>query len=112
MIYAVSITIRIVLSFMLIALKWHCASKGAPKKTLDLCHCKEDVRNKVQSVIDKFFEHGLRSLAVARLEVPERTKESKGSPWKFVVLLPLFDPPRHDSAETIRRALNISIAKR
>lgn len=24
-------------------------------------------------------------------------------------LLPLFDPPRHDSAETIRRALNLGV---
>ena len=27
----------------------------------------------------------------------------------FVGLLPLFDPPRHDSAETIRRALNLGV---
>jgi hypothetical protein len=55
----------------------------APEQILDLCHCKEDVRNKVHSVIDKFSERGLRSPAVARQEVPERTKESEGSPWQF-----------------------------
>jgi len=42
-------------------------------------------------------------------EVPERTKESPGGPWTFCGLLPLFDPPRHDSAETIRRALNLGV---
>lgn len=42
-------------------------------------------------------------------EVPERTKESLGGPWQFVGLLPLFDPPRHDSAETIRQALNLGV---
>lgn len=42
-------------------------------------------------------------------EVPEKTKESPGGPWQFVGLLPLFDPPRHDSAETIRRALNLGV---
>lgn len=42
-------------------------------------------------------------------EVPERTKESAGGPWQFVGLMPLFDPPRHDSAETIRRALNLGV---
>ena len=42
-------------------------------------------------------------------EVPERTKESAGGPWQFVGLLPLFDPPRHDSAETIRKALNLGV---
>ncbi|RWR84337.1 plasma membrane ATPase 4 [Cinnamomum micranthum f. kanehirae] len=88
---------------------WHRASKGAPEQILTLCNCKEDVRHKVHSVIEKFAERGLRSLAVARQEVPERTKESVGSPWQFVGLLPLFDPPRHDSAETIRRALNLGV---
>lgn len=42
-------------------------------------------------------------------EIPERTKESPGGPWVFCGLLPLFDPPRHDSAETIRRALNLGV---
>lgn len=88
---------------------WHRASKGAPEQIINLCNCKEDVRKKVHSVIDKFAERGLRSLAVARQDVPERTKESPGAPWQFVGLLPLFDPPRHDSAETIRRALNLGV---
>lgn len=89
--------------------KWHRVSKGAPEQILTLCNCKEDVKNKVHSFIDKFAERGLRSLAVGRQEVPERTKESLGGPWQFVGLLPLFDPPRHDSAETIRRALNLGV---
>lgn len=42
-------------------------------------------------------------------EVPEKSKDSPGAPWQFVGLLPLFDPPRHDSAETIRRALNLGV---
>ncbi|XXG75237.1 hypothetical protein AAC387_Pa07g3789 [Persea americana] len=89
---------------------WHRASKGAPVQILNLCNCKEDVRKKVRTVVDKFAERGLRSLAVAMQEVPERTKESAGTPWQFVGLLPLFDPPRHDSADTIRRALNLGVS--
>lgn len=42
-------------------------------------------------------------------EVPEKRKDSPGSPWQFVGLLPLFDPPRHDSGETIKRALNLGV---
>ena len=42
-------------------------------------------------------------------EVPEGRKESAGGPWQFIGLMPLFDPPRHDSAETIRRALNLGV---
>lgn len=43
-------------------------------------------------------------------EVVEKNKESSGGPWEFLGLLPLFDPPRHDSAETIRRALNLGVS--
>nr|ASM90208.1 plasma membrane H+ ATPase 9 [Sesuvium portulacastrum] len=88
---------------------WHRASKGAPEQILTLCGCKEDVKRKCHEVIDKFADRGLRSLAVARQEIPEKTKESPGGPWQFVGLLPLFDPPRHDSAETIERALNLGV---
>ena len=42
-------------------------------------------------------------------EVPDGRKESAGGPWQFIGLMPLFDPPRHDSAETIRRALNLGV---
>lgn len=41
--------------------------------------------------------------------MPEKTKDGQGDPWQFVGLLPLFDPPRHDSAETIRRALSLGV---
>jgi len=109
-----------------------------PKQILDLCNCREDMKRKVHSIIDKYAERGLRSLAVARQvswlvifscsccfsdqgtiflfpnlilpqEVPEKSKDSPGGPWQFVGLLPLFDPPRHDSAETIRRALVLGV---
>ncbi|CAI0555863.1 unnamed protein product [Linum tenue] len=92
--------------------KWYRASKGAPEQCyqiLELCHSSQDLRRKVHSVIEKFAERGLRSLGVARQEVPEKTKESPGGPWEFVGLLNLFDPPRHDSAETIRRALQLGV---
>ncbi|TQD76010.1 hypothetical protein C1H46_038463 [Malus baccata] len=88
---------------------WHRASKGAPEQILELCNCKEDFKKKAFAIIDKYAERGLRSLAVARQEVPEKAKESAGGPWQLVGLLPLFDPPRHDSAETIRQALNLGV---
>ncbi|KAG6753030.1 hypothetical protein POTOM_043074 [Populus tomentosa] len=84
-------------------------SKGAPEQILNLSHNKSDIERRVHAVIDKFAERGLRSLAVAYQEVPEGRKESAGGPWQFIGLLPLFDPPRHDSAETIRRALNLGV---
>ncbi|CAL5198333.1 unnamed protein product [Lathyrus oleraceus] len=89
--------------------KMHRVSKGAPEQILNLAHNKTDIERRVHAVIDKFAERGLRSLAVAYQEVPEGRKESPGSPWQFIGLMPLFDPPRHDSAETIRRALNLGV---
>ncbi|GAY38999.1 hypothetical protein CUMW_041030 [Citrus unshiu] len=76
---------------------------------LNLAHNKSDIERRVHAVIDKFAERGLRSLAVAYQEVPEGRKDSPGGPWQFMGLMPLFDPPRHDSAETIRRALNLGV---
>lgn len=88
---------------------WHRVTKGAPEQILELCECKEDVKNRAHAIIDKYADRGLRSLAVARQDVPEGTKESSGSAWEFVGLLPLLDPPRHDSAETIKQALNLGV---
>ncbi|XP_027124527.2 ATPase 10, plasma membrane-type-like [Coffea arabica] len=88
---------------------WYKATKGAPEQILNLCQEKIKIERQVNTIIDKFAERGLRSLAVAYQEVPEKSKESPGGPWVFCGLLPLFDPPRHDSAETIRRALNLGV---
>ncbi|BAF10561.1 plasma membrane ATPase 1 isoform X1 [Oryza sativa Japonica Group] len=90
--------------------KMHRVSKGAPEQILNLASNKCEIERKVHHVIGNFAERGLRSLAVAYQEVPEGTKESPGGPWQFVGLLPLFDPPRHDSAETIRRALDLGVS--
>nr|XP_017233966.1 PREDICTED: plasma membrane ATPase 1-like isoform X3 [Daucus carota subsp. sativus] len=88
----------------------HRVSKGAPEQILSLAWNKSEIEKRVHTMIDKFAERGLRSLAVARQQVPENTKDSAGGPWEFVGLMPLFDPPRHDSAETIRRALELGVS--
>ncbi|RVX15592.1 ATPase 11, plasma membrane-type [Vitis vinifera] len=90
--------------------KMHRASKGAPEQILNLAHNKSDIERRVHLIINKFADRGLRSLAVACQEVPAGTKDSPGGPWEFIGLLPLFDPPRHDSAETIRRALDLGVS--
>ena len=88
---------------------WHRCSKGAPEQIIELCELKGETLKKAHKIIDQFAERGLRSLAVARQTVPEKSKESKGDTWEFLGLMPLFDPPRHDSAETIRRALDLGV---
>lgn len=88
---------------------WHRSSKGAPEQIIELCNLKGETLKKAHQIIDNFANRGLRSLAVSKQTVSEKTKESAGEPWEFVGLLPLFDPPRHDSAETIRKALDLGV---
>ncbi|GAU11992.1 hypothetical protein TSUD_196160 [Trifolium subterraneum] len=88
---------------------WHRCSKGAPEQIIELCELKGATLKKAHQVIDQFAERGLRSLAVSRQTVSAKTKESEGDAWEFLGLMPLFDPPRHDSAETIRQALDLGV---
>ncbi len=71
-------------------------TKGAPQVILDLCHPQEDLANHVNERVDEFAAKGYRTLGVARSE--------DGDSWEFLGILPLYDPPREDSAETIQRA--------
>ncbi|CAH2079946.1 unnamed protein product [Thlaspi arvense] len=89
--------------------KMYRVSKGAPEQILNLVDNKPEIEDRVHLAIDNFAERGFRSLAVAYQEVPEGTEESPGDPWRFVALMPLFDLPRHDSADTIKSALDLGV---
>ncbi|KAG6382924.1 hypothetical protein SASPL_157355 [Salvia splendens] len=85
---------------------WHRVSKVLQSRALQpQGRCKEQSSVHHRQVADR----GLRSLAVCEQTVPEKTKEGAGTPWVFTGLLPLFDPPRHDSGETIKRALHLGV---
>jgi len=72
-------------------------TKGAPQVIMDLAELDQQTRRKVQAVVDAMAQKGQRTLGVAR------TQKEDG-PWRFLGILPLFDPPREDSAETIAQA--------
>ena len=72
------------------------ATKGAPQDIVDLCHLDEGTSAKAQHVVDDLAAKGYRTLGVAR----SRNDDS----WEFLGILPLFDPPREDSAATIADA--------
>ncbi|CAN1328159.1 ATPase 8, plasma membrane-type [Linum perenne] len=81
-----------------------------PKQIIQLCDLNGQTKKKAHKIIADFADRGLRSLGVAYQTVPAKSKDSEGAPWEFVGLLPLFDPPRHDSAETIKRALELGVS--
>jgi len=71
-------------------------TKGAPQVILGLCQPNPELAGQVKAKVEEFGQHGYRTLGVAR--------NDSGDRWEFLGLLPLFDPPRTDSAETIRQA--------
>nr|WP_238701348.1 plasma-membrane proton-efflux P-type ATPase [Mariprofundus erugo] len=85
-------------------------SKGAPQVILDLVahdngyDAMRHIREKVDAQVSAFALKGYRTIAVAGTNASGR--------WQFLGLLPLFDPPRPDSAETIVRAREHGIAVR
>jgi H+-transporting ATPase len=76
-------------------------TKGAPQVIFEMSHPSQDVAEQAQAKVDEFAGRGFRTLGVARKDA--------GGDWQFLGLLPLFDPPREDSAETIRRAVEHGI---
>jgi H+-transporting ATPase len=75
-------------------------AKGAPQVILDLAANKE-VEDKVGRDVDDFAAKGFRALGVAR--TVEKDK------WEYVGLVALHDPPRADSAETIKTAQDMGV---
>jgi H+-transporting ATPase len=77
-------------------------AKGAPQVILDMCKPGEKERRAIDAVVEADAHRGYRTLGVAR---------NDGQGWRYLGLLPLFDPPRDDSAETIEnaRAMGVDI---
>ncbi len=68
-------------------------SKGAAQVILDLCKLSDDERAPYNKKVDALGSEGYRALAVAATD--------DGGTWRMLGLLPLFDPPRDDAAETL-----------
>ncbi len=72
-------------------------AKGAPQVIMGLCRLNEKDQTKADKTVNDLAAKGYRTLGVARAEKEEGR-------WQFLGILPLYDPPREDSKETIRRA--------
>uniref|UniRef100_UPI0026282E21 plasma-membrane proton-efflux P-type ATPase n=1 Tax=Thermococcus sp. TaxID=35749 RepID=UPI0026282E21 len=68
-------------------------AKGAPQVILDMVNASQSLREEVMEKVDELAKKGYRTLGVA---------VDFGDGWKFVGLIPLFDPPRDDSASTVK----------
>lgn len=70
--------------------------KGAPQVVLALSANADQIRERVDHAVNDFAQRGFRSLAVARTDTDDHLR--------FLAVLPLFDPPRDDSQQTIATA--------
>jgi len=71
-------------------------SKGAPQVIFALSEIDGVDAERAGKRVEELAAKGFRTLGVARTD--------KDGNWRFLGILPLFDPPREDSDETIRQA--------
>jgi H+-transporting ATPase len=77
------------------------ARKGAPQVILDEAENRDDIADQVEKDIDSFASRGYRSLGVS--------VSDDGDTWTMVGLIPMFDPPRDDTKETIGKIQSLGI---
>jgi len=76
-------------------------TKGAPQVILELDPESAKISDDVDGAVNEFASRGFRSLGVAR------TNES--GEWQFIGVIPLFDPLREDSKETVEKTRNMGL---
>jgi H+-transporting ATPase len=76
-------------------------AKGAPQVILSLVSSQKSLHEKVNDKVLEFAEKGFRALGVA--------KANSNNEWQYVGLIPLYDPPREDSALTIKQAQKMGV---
>lgn len=77
-------------------------TKGAPKAVLSLTKCSKKTADHYKNQSTEFARRGFRSLGVA--------VQKEGEDWTLLGMLPMFDPPREDTAQTITEAQNLGIS--
>jgi H+-transporting ATPase len=81
--------------------EYTCA-KGAPKAILNLSNCSKETADEFKAKATEFARRGFRSLGVA-------AKKGDGD-WVLLGMLPMFDPPRDDTRQTIQEAQHLGLS--
>lgn len=80
--------------------------KGSPQVVLRNAHNSSEITEFINGKIVEFANRGFRALGIAKANGDGGDGVTK---WEMVGLLPLFDPPRHDTKETIENCHNLGI---
>lgn len=75
-------------------------AKGAPQVIVSLCSPDPQQRHVIDTQVEQAAAKGYRTLGVAR---------DDGDGWRYLGLLPLFDPPREDCAQTISQTRRMGV---
>jgi H+-transporting ATPase len=76
-------------------------SKGAPQVILSLVPDNNELEKRIDDIVNSYATKGYRAIGVAKTD-------ARGS-WMYVGLLAIYDPPREDSAETIKTAQKMGV---
>jgi H+-transporting ATPase len=76
-------------------------TKGAPQTILSLTTNKKTESDKANETVNSFALKGYRALGVAKTDAQNK--------WQFIGLIGMYDPPREDSAETIKTAESMGV---
>ncbi|KAL3143237.1 hypothetical protein ABBQ38_002088 [Trebouxia sp. C0009 RCD-2024] len=76
--------------------------KGAPQIVIKKAHNSSEITESGTQRITEYASRGFRALGVA---MGGADGPISGVRWEAIGLLPLYDPPRHDTGETIRRCI-------
>ncbi len=77
------------------------AAKGAAQVILEIAADAAEVKPEMEKAVAEFAARGFRSLGVARSDIEGR--------WRYLGIIPLYDPPREDSKSTIDTARRMGI---
>jgi H+-transporting ATPase len=75
-------------------------AKGAPQVALEMAENRDAIGAQVNKDVEEMAGLGYRALGVTRKD---------GAGWKFLGILGLQDPPREDSADTIKQAIRMGV---
>jgi len=78
------------------------ATKGAPQVILNLSENKKKIQDRVTGDIERLGKAGYRALGVA-------ISDEKGQKWTMTGLIPMFDPPRDDTADMVAKTESLGV---
>ena len=86
-------------------------TKGMIGIIVDICtrNKTEEIENRLGAGVEELAMRGLRALAAAFEEVEGDDHDAEGNGFELIGLLPIFDPPREDTKQTIDDAVALGV---